>query len=91
MLLFLFLIAWLVVPRILTQITSLVSNLPDYYLSLKEQLNSLLKDYPELQQKLMVNADITNDIPSAGKVLTSVSRISFSIPCSVITFPTGKW
>ena len=83
MLLFLFLIAWLVVPRILTQITSLVSSLPDYYLSLKEQLNSLLKDYPELQQKLMVNADITNDLPSATKVLTSVSRISFSIIGSI--------
>lgn len=79
MLLFLFLIAWLVIPRILSQVTTLVSNLPDYYFSLKEQLNSLLKDYPQLQKKLMGNADIVNDLPSAGALLTSASRFSLSI------------
>lgn len=79
MLLFLFFIAWLVIPRILSQITSLVSNLPDYYFALKEQLNSLLKAYPDLQNKLLVNADIVNDLPSTTTLLTSVSRFSFSI------------
>ncbi|MEO6894777.1 MAG: AI-2E family transporter [Ginsengibacter sp.] len=79
MLLFLFFIAWLVIPRILSQITSLVSNLPDYYFALKEQLNSLLKAYPDLQNKLLVNADIVNDLPSTATLLTSVSRFSFSI------------
>jgi predicted PurR-regulated permease PerM len=79
MLLFLFFIAWLVIPRILSQITTLVSNLPDYYFSLKEQLNSLLKDYPQLQKKLMINADIVNDLPSATSLLTSASRFSFTI------------
>jgi len=79
MLLFLFFIAWLVVPRILAQITTLVSNLPDYYLSLQERLNSLLKDYPELQKKLMPHSDIVNDLPSATNLLTSVSRFSFSV------------
>lgn len=79
MLLFLFFIAWLVVPRILEQITSLVSHLPDYYLALKEQLNSLLKDYPDLQKKLTVKGDIVNDIPSISSILTSASRISFSV------------
>jgi predicted PurR-regulated permease PerM len=79
MLLFLFFIAWLVIPRILSQVTTLVSNLPDYYYSLKEQLSALLKDYPQLQQKLLVNADIVNDLPSAGTLLTSASRFSFSI------------
>jgi predicted PurR-regulated permease PerM len=68
-----------VVPRILTQITTLVSNLPDYYLALQERLNSLLKDYPELQQKLMAHSDIVNDLPSATNLLTSVSRFSFSV------------
>ena len=79
MLLFLFFIAWLVVPRILNQITALVSHLPDYYFALKERLNSLLKNYPQLQQKLMVNSDIINDLPSATNLLTSVSRFSFTI------------
>lgn len=79
MLLFLFFIAWLVIPRILSQITTLVSHLPDYYFSLKEQLNSLLKNYPQLQKELLVNADIVNDLPSAASLLTSVSRFSFSI------------
>lgn len=79
MLLFLFFIAWQVIPRILTQVTSLVSNLPDYYVALKEQLSSLLKDYPELQKKLLVNSDIVNDLPSTTQLLTSVSRFSFSI------------
>jgi putative permease len=79
MILFLFFIAWMVIPRILTQITSLVSHLPDYYIALKEQLSSLLKDYPELQKKLLVNSDIVNDLPSTTQLLTSVSRFSFSI------------
>lgn len=79
MLIFLFFIAWLVIPRILSQITALVSNLPDYYISLKEQLSSLLKDYPQLQKKLLANSDIVNDLPSTGTLLTSASRFSFSI------------
>lgn len=79
MLLFLFFIAWLVIPRILSQVTTLVSNLPDYYFSLKEQLSSLLKDYPELQKKLLANSDIMNGLPSTGTLLTSASRFSFSI------------
>ncbi len=83
MLLFLFFIAWLVVPRILSQVTALVSHLPDYYFALKERLNSLLKDYPQLQARLQTNVDIVNDLPSAGSILTSVSRFSISIIGSI--------
>lgn len=79
MLIFLFFIAWLVVPRILAQVTSLFSNLPDYYTALKQQLDLLLKNYPELQKKLMANGGIANDIPSVTSLLTSASRISFSV------------
>ncbi len=79
MLLFLFFIGWLVIPRILTQITALISNLPDYYFALQERVNSLLKDYPQLQQKLIAHSDIVNDLPSVTNLLTSVSRFSFSV------------
>lgn len=83
MLLFLFFLAWLIIPKILNQVTNLISNIPEYTISLKDQIFPLLKDYPALQKKFFESSDIAKDIPSTANVLTSISRFSFSIINSV--------
>lgn len=78
MLVFIFGIGWLVVPKILEQVTTLVNNLPEYYNDLNQWLATLLKDYPELQKKLM-GSGLREDMPSAMNVISHVSQLSFSV------------
>lgn len=77
LLLFLFLIGWLVIPRIAEQVSSLVSDLPGYLSDLKKQLANLLRDYPSVKDKLLNNSQ--KDLPSSEKIVTSIGRFSFSL------------
>jgi putative permease len=83
MLLFLFFLGWLIIPKILNQVTNLIGNIPAYTMDLKNQVSPLLKDYPALQKKFFESPDIAKEIPSTANVLTSISRFSFSIINSV--------
>lgn len=78
-LIFLFLIGWLVVPKILEQLSGLISNLPSYYSGLRREISELLTDYPTLQQKVLSSTRLENSMPSVTKVLTNVGRFSFSL------------
>lgn len=86
MLLFLFFLGWLVVPRILEQVSSLISNLPTYFNDLKGQLAVLLKDYPSLQKSLLDNGNIQDSLPSASRVATGIGRFSFSVIGGIFFF-----
>lgn len=79
MLLFLFLIGWLVLPKILEQLSILVVNIPTYYQNLKGQLSSLLADYPSLQQKLLNDSGIEKELPSLAYIATNLGRFSLSL------------
>jgi predicted PurR-regulated permease PerM len=79
LLLFLFLIGWLVIPKILEQVTTLVGNLPNYFEDLKNQLAASLKDYPSLQAKVLENANLEEHFPSTRRVVAGLSRFSFSV------------
>jgi len=79
MLIFLFLIGWLVVPKILEQISTLFTNLPTYYQDLKTELSLLLKDYPTLQEKLLSSSNLEDNLPSAVNVVTNIGLFSFSL------------
>lgn len=79
MLIFLFLMGWLVVPKILEQISALFTNLPTYYQDLKAELSLLLKDYPTLQEKLLDSSSLEDNLPSAVNVVTNIGLFSFSL------------
>jgi predicted PurR-regulated permease PerM len=79
MMLFLVLIGWLVIPKILEQITTLIGNLPVYFEELKNRLVTSLHDYPSLQQKILENANLEEHFPSTRKVVAGLSRFSFSL------------
>lgn len=79
MLLVLFLLAWLVIPRILDQLSSLIMHLPEYAASLQKQLAGLLKDYPSLQEKIMDDRELQSNLPSAQRIIIGLSRFSFSL------------
>jgi putative permease len=79
MMLFLFFLAWLVVPRILAQVSSLVVSLPKYVADLQRQVASLLVDYPSLREKVLDNSALNENLPSVSKVITSVGSFSYSL------------
>jgi putative permease len=79
MMLFLFFLAWLVVPRILEQVSSLVVSLPKYVADLQRQVASLLVDYPSLREKVLDNSALNENLPSVSKVITSVGSFSYSL------------
>lgn len=79
MLLFLAALGWLVIPKILEQVSVLVTNVPTYLNDLQNQLASLLQDYPSLQKKILNESQLQDNLPSATKVVTSVGKFSFSL------------
>lgn len=79
MLLFLFLISWLVIPRIMEQITGIIGEIPGYLASLKDKAARLLEDYPSLREKILGSESLEEHLPSATRVVTSVGRFSFSL------------
>ncbi len=79
MILFIILIGWLVVPRILEQLSALITNLPNYFTDLQRELAALLKDYPGLQKNVLDTEALQQNLPSFEKVVIRVGRFSFSI------------
>lgn len=83
MLIFLFIIGWMVIPKILEQVSTIVTNIPTYASDLQKQLATALHEYPSLQQKVMNQSLLEDNIPSTGKIITGLSQFSFSLIGSV--------
>lgn len=83
MLIFLFIIGWMVIPKILEQVSTIVTNIPTYATDLQKQLAAALHEYPSLQQKVMNQSLLEDNIPSTGKIITGLSQFSFSLIGSV--------
>lgn len=79
MLLFLFFLAWLVLPRILEQVSHLITNLPSYFTSIQNRLGSALDDYPGLKEKVMADNALEKSLPSVSRLVAHLSRFSFSV------------
>lgn len=73
------LLAWLIMPRLLEQVFSLAEDIPGYVTSLVNRVSVFLEDYPEVRQRLQVDASMVGRaLPSAVSVLTTVGRYSLS-------------
>lgn len=79
MLLFVLLIGWLVIPKILEQVSTLVTNIPQYSADLQRQLALLLDGYPGLQKQVLDNSEIQNILPSLAAVASGLYRFSSSL------------
>lgn len=86
MLLLLFFIGWLVVPRILEQVSSLITNLPEYFSDIHKQFASLLQDYPSLKEKVLDKSTLEDNLPSASKVIAGLGSFSFSLIGGIFLF-----
>lgn len=74
------LLVWLVVPRLVDQLTVLASNLPSYAAALSKEVSSWFVGYPSVQQRLQLNATTAaSQLPSAMDVVSRVGRISLSL------------
>ena len=71
-------IFWLVIPRLLNQVSSLITNLPSYYLDLKMQVVGLVDEYPALQKKLLDNSSLSDSMPSTRRIVIGAGRFSLS-------------
>lgn len=72
-------VGWLVIPKILEQLGTLINNLPQYYLDLKTGLSKRLEDYPLLQQRVLSGSAFEDGLPSAIKLVSNVGYYSFSL------------
>jgi predicted PurR-regulated permease PerM len=79
MLLFLFLVGLVVIPKILEQVTTLINNLPHYYSELQRLLASLMKDYPSLQNEVLKHSTLQDNLPSLSILIAGIGRFSFSL------------
>lgn len=77
---------WLVIPRVLNQVSSLINDIPAYYDSLKMQAASWLEDYPALQKKVLDDSGLMNNMPSARRIFLGVSQFSITILGSAFFF-----
>ena len=76
---FLGFVGWLVIPRILEQVSTLVANLPGYIEGMQDNLADALADYPSLQKKVVESTSMKEILPSTRRLITSLSRFSFSL------------
>lgn len=83
MLLFLFLVGLIVIPKILEQVTALINNLPHYYSELQKLLASLVRDYPSLQNEVLKQSNLQENLPSLSRLITGIGRFSFSLIGSI--------
>jgi predicted PurR-regulated permease PerM len=74
------LLGWILVPRLIGDLTTLTQNLPGYIDSLRDRFLSFLSQYPGLQQNLGLDAAAPDaGLPSLGTVLRPLGRYSLSL------------
>lgn len=79
MLLFLVLIGWLVIPRILEQLNQVINDIPTYYASLKQEASDRLDKFPSLQERLMDKKGLEEGLPSIDNLVTSIGKFSMNL------------
>jgi putative permease len=86
-LLMLVFLGWLIIPKIISELTSLINNLPAYANQLSQNIASWFDDYPEIREKLLsAENNILQLIPSIPNVLIGGLNYSLSILGTILIF-----
>lgn len=84
------LVCWMVLPRVAEQLVALINNFPDLLTSALGHLSYSLRNYPDLQRAVQINADTFRGFaPEALNFLVGVGGASFEalkVAASLIVF-----
>lgn len=70
---------WLIMPRLISQSALLIENMPEYTTSLVNRVGDRLEAYPEIQERLNLNAQTVESLlPSVTSLLTRIGRYTLS-------------
>lgn len=73
-------VCWLVLPRVAEQLVALVTGFPELVTQASKQLSYSLRNYPDLQRMVQVNAGTMGSLaPDAVKFLVGVGGASFQL------------
>ena len=76
----LFLLGWLIVPKVSNQLQALITNLPDYANQLSKNVSSWSSDYPEISKQIEEEGvTLSKFFPSVPKMLVRLGNYSLSV------------
>ena len=79
-LLVLVLLAWLIIPKVSEQVTSLISNLPGYATQLSKNVSGWFTNYPQIQQQIQEQGvSLTTILPELPRTLMRIGNYSLSL------------
>ncbi|HZI02001.1 MAG TPA: AI-2E family transporter, partial [Flavisolibacter sp.] len=74
-LLVLVLLAWLIIPKVSEQVTSLISNLPGYATQLSKNVSGWFTNYPQIQQQIQEKGvSLTTILPELPRTLMRIGN-----------------
>ncbi|RPD47479.1 AI-2E family transporter [Paracnuella aquatica] len=79
------LIGWLVVPKVMEQLRTLIANLPGYAAVLQDKMSKLQEAFPDLDGKPGNNSlDPANWLPSISEAINRLTNFSLTVLQSVL-------
>jgi predicted PurR-regulated permease PerM len=79
-LLVIILLAWLIIPKISAQVTSLINNLPGYASQLSKNISGWFTNYPQIQQEIQEQGvSLSVILPELPKTLMRIGNYSLSL------------
>lgn len=79
----LILLGWLVIPRLVTQVVSLVNGLPDFLIQIEGEVTALLSNYPDLQHYVRMDGANADIVPAAVDLFAGVGAASLSFLATI--------
>lgn len=81
------LMGWLIIPKVSSQITILINNLPHYALNLSRNVSSWFKNYPEIDKQIQAQGNTLSQwLPNLPATLLRIGNYSLSFIGGVLIF-----
>jgi predicted PurR-regulated permease PerM len=72
--------AWLIIPKLITQVQLLIQNLPVYIDNLSKRISNWLGHYNQIKEKLEPGSgNLSLQLPSTTAILTGIGQYSISV------------
>ncbi|WP_316796512.1 AI-2E family transporter [Pedobacter agri] len=77
----------IVIPQLITQLNSLLQDLPVYYKAVTDYIDKLINNFPQLQKQIdQSEISISSAIPSIGNVVKGIGNFSISLFSNLFIF-----